>query len=170
MSEFDPNQAISAIEKYDITHLHEAPAVLKDLLEADRVSSADFDSIKTVAYCGAPISDKLFNSIEYELEPVYLSNDYGATEVYTPLVALNLLDHRNPNLLGPSNINNQTRVVELRSKNPNATTELGSEGELIVDTSAVTVFDKYWKRPIKTAEAVIDGWYFTGNAAIEKKS
>lgn len=164
MPEFDPELAVETIDREGVTHLHESPTVFRELLATDAAETADFDDVTTISYVGAPMSESLFAEVEAAFDPTYLSNDYGATEAYTPLACLNLRQYDDPRLLGPSNFDNRTRIVEIGSDDPEAVVEPGVEGELIVDSDAPTVFDGYWEKPEQTDEAMVDGWYFTGDA------
>jgi len=57
----------------------------------------------------------------------------------------------------------RARIIRVGGDGPGDIVAPGKEGELIVDSTAGTVFVEYLKRPDATSEKLRDGWYFTGD-------
>lgn len=165
MPQFDPERAVEAIDEWNVTALHEAPTIFQGLLSTDNINEADVNCVSRVAFSGAPMSTSLFERVDEVFDPDRFTNIYGNTETYDPLQFVELRRHGDPMIVGWSNTFHRTRIVELNSRDPEATVEQGVEGELIVHTDSPASFSKYWNKPKETDKAIVDGWYFTGDAA-----
>lgn len=168
MPEFDPEVAVRAIDEYGVTALHEAPTIFQHLLNTDALEDASMDSVTTIAYSGAPMSTTLFERIDDVFEPDRFTDIYGNTETYDPLEFVDLRTVDQPTVAGNSHTFHRTRIVELGSDDPVATVEPGVEGELIVHTDSPASFTEYLNKPEETAASIVDGWYFTGDAAYQR--
>lgn len=165
MSQFDPETAVRAIEEHQVTALHEAPTIFANMLDSDAIEETDLSSVKAIGYSGAPMSQSIFDRTIETFEPDHIANLYGTTEVYGTLAYLDLHDIGDPTVTGPANVGIETRVVEVGTNDPTARVEPGTQGELIVNTDSSVSFEGYWNKPEATAEAIHDGWLFTGDAA-----
>jgi len=170
MLDYDPEQAVRAISEYSVTALHEAPTIYRNLLDTDAIEDVSVDSVSKISYSGAPMSTSLFDEVLDVFEPDHISNAYGSTEVYGSLAYMNLKDIGDPAVCGPAGIFIQTRIVEPDSDDPTAEVPSGEEGELIINTDSPVAFDEYWNKPQETAEAIHNGWLFTGDAARETEN
>lgn len=168
MPEFDPETAVEAIDREGVTALHEAPTIFKQLLDTDAIDGADVSSVSKIAYSGAPMSTALFEAVDRTFAPDRFTNIYGNTETYDPLQYVDLRTVDTPTVVGDSNLFHRTRIVALEATDPAATVEPGIEGELIVHTDSPAAFTEYLNKPTETAASIIDGWYFTGDAAYER--
>ena len=168
MPEFNPELAVKAIDSEGMTALHEAPTIFQHLLNADAMGDTSGDSVETIAYSGAPMSTTLFEAVDETFEPDRFTNIYGNTETYDPLEFVDLRTVDEPTVAGNSHTFHRTKIVELDSRDPNAEVAAGTEGELVVHTDSPASFTEYLNKPEETRNAVIDGWYFTGDAAYER--
>lgn len=168
MPEFDPEAAVRAIEREGVTALHEAPTIFQHLLGTDAIGDASLESVETIAYSGAPMSTTLFEAVDDTFDPERFTNIYGNTETYDPLEFVDLRTVDKPTVAGNSHTFHRTRIVELGSADPEATVDPGIEGELVVHTDSPSSFSEYLNKPEETHEAIVDGWYFTGDAAYER--
>jgi malonyl-CoA/methylmalonyl-CoA synthetase len=84
---------------------------------------------------------------------------YGMTEL--GMVLTNHLDHRVPGHVGRPFPGVEVRVVDDQGHD----VEPGTQGELLV--RGPQIFTGYWNRPEVTAEAFVDGWFRTGDVAVE---
>jgi 2-furoate---CoA ligase len=147
MPEFDPELAVRALDDEGVTALHEAPTIFQHLLGTDAAEGASLDTVSTVAYSGAPMSTTLFEAVDEAFEPDRFTNIYGYTETYDPLEFVDLRTVDKPTVAGNSHTFHRTRIVERDSKDPERTV------------------DGYLNKPEETDAAIVDGWYFTGDAA-----
>jgi len=164
MPDFDPEAYVREIDARDVTVLFTAPTVLTQALEADAAEDASFDSLRVLMYGGEKVGARRRERIEAAFDPERMINVYGATEVYHPLE----LTH--PEHSGRNGLFYRRRIVEFDASDPSAEVSVGTEGELVIDTDSPIVFDGYWQKPEETAEAIVDGWFFTGDAAYETEA
>lgn len=161
MAEFDPDRYLEVIEKEAVTVVFTAPTILNQLVNCEGIESANLDSVRVLGYGGEPIGENLAARVAELFEPERMINIYGNTESYHPLGLSHPVHSRRNGLFY------RTKIVELNAKDPSAIVETGTEGELIIDTAGPITFDGYWEAPEETAEAIVDGWFFTGDAAYE---
>jgi len=103
--------------------------------------------LKVILSGGAPLGTDLWGT--WERLGVRVVQGYGATEC-SPIVASHRLHRRLPNSVGWP-----VRGVEVR---------LGDGGEVHVRGASVT--PGYWMDEARTAEALADGWYRTGDVGV----
>ncbi|MCO8256700.1 acyl--CoA ligase [Haladaptatus sp. AB618] len=164
MPEFDPERCVRSIPEWNVSALHEAPTIFNQYLETDAIDEADVSSVRAVGYSGAPMSSNLFDRVVDVFDPEHITNQYGTTEAFGTTAHAALDGDDNPAMTGPANLFYEVRIVELDGT-PDDVVERGTEGELIVNTDSPLAFDGYLNKPERTAEAVRDGWFFTGDAA-----
>jgi len=164
VAEFDPETVARAIETYEVSALHEAPTIFQQLLATDAIDDVDVSSVRTLGFSGAPMNEGTFDAVLELFDPDHFANLYGTTEAYGTLAYYDLQDGLDPATTGPANVFHDTRVVELRSNDPDAVVDPGEEGELAVNTDSPITFDGYWNKPEETENAIHDGWFFTGDA------
>jgi 2-furoate---CoA ligase len=167
--EFNPELAVQAIEREGVTALHEAPTIFQHMLQSDAITEASLETVSTIAYSGSPMGETLFEAVDDVFDPDRFTNIYGNTETYDPLEFVDLRTVDKPTVVGNSHTFHRTRIVELEAKDPEATVDPGVEGELIVHTKSPASFTEYLNKPGETEKAIVDGWYFTGDAVYERE-
>jgi acyl-CoA synthetase (AMP-forming)/AMP-acid ligase II len=61
------------------------------------------------------------------------------------------------------------RIIEVGGT-PDQIVGVGQEGELIIDANVDTIFSSYLNRPDATAEALRDGWYYSGDVCLKHEN
>ena len=101
---------------------------------------------------------------ETAFKPEVLVNHYGSTEVYTFSICEHIREK--PGCAGRAAMNGTLRVVKAERERrvaPGETVAQGEVGEIIVGADSDEAFAGYLNRPDASAEALRDGWYFTGD-------
>lgn len=194
MPEFDPKKCLRLIYEEDVTALHAVPVMYKHMIHgrekmreqrqetlagtvsslvhqfSQRVGVAEggpFASVEFVTSSAAPISDELFQDITDVIDPSYFYNTYGMSEIFPPYAKVNLRGEDDSRIFGHAESTQGLRIVELGSDDPTTETAVGEEGELIVKQDCAGAFNGYWSDHDEASATIIDGWYFTRDAAIE---
>jgi long-chain acyl-CoA synthetase len=163
---FEPEAAIAAIERHQITAVPLVPTMLNMLLPAAEAGQHDVSSVRSIVYGGSGIApDRLARAVKVFGE-VFVQF-FGLSETPMPLSALSPRDHRfDPSGPVPVRLASAGRVnpfVELRiCDEERRELPAGELGEVIVRGDVVMA--GYWGQPEQTA-AMIDaeGWAVTGD-------
>ena len=161
LREINPLVILDLIEQQKIRHGFLVPAVIMMLTQVPGVKKRDFSSFKIMAYGASPIAESLLLEA-VDLFGCQFTQVYGLTE--TAGVGTYMLpeDHdpargklRSCGIPYPGT---QIRCVDADGKE----VIQGDVGEITIKSDVL--MKGYWKRPEATAEAVKDGWFYTGDA------
>jgi acyl-CoA synthetase (AMP-forming)/AMP-acid ligase II len=146
----EPDAICRAIEQFRATRVHCLPAIWRrvlEYLETDRGRAVDLSSVRLADAATQATPLELLAAIERALPNAKIRVIYGSTEagVVTTLDPVDM--HRKPGSVGPAA--------------PFSTTRVDASGELCV--RGPLLFDGYFENPEATAEALVDGWYRTGD-------
>ncbi len=163
--EVNPMEIIELIPKYGMTHALLVPAVLQFVLAVPGASDADFSSMRTLVYGASPISEAVLVG-SMALFGCEFAQAYGLTETTGGVVQLDPEDHDpggdRAHLLRAAG--KPWGDVELRIVDAESLQDLpdGQVGEVWVKSKQV--MKGYWKNPEATRDAIVDGWFRTGDA------
>jgi acyl-CoA synthetase (AMP-forming)/AMP-acid ligase II len=159
----DAGETLRLISVERVTHLIVAPSFLSLLLEHRGCAGTDFSSLRVITYAGSPISPSLLERAQPVFRCDFLQY-YGATETTGEVTCLAPEDHRGAR---PDRLRSCGRPipgVELRI--------IGSDGRELppgevgeIQVRAPFLMNGYWNLPEATAEAIVQGWYRTADAA-----
>jgi len=155
------------VRDYRVTFLMATPTFLQAYMR--RCSPEDFGSLDFVLVGAEKLPERLALAFEdrFGVKPL---EGYGATEC-APVVAVNTRDFRAPGFrqvggkrgrIGHPLPGISIRIVDPDTREPVAA---GAAGLLLV--RGPNVMQGYLGKPEKTAEALQDGWYVTGDIATE---
>jgi long-chain acyl-CoA synthetase len=154
---FEVDTTLKTISKEKPTIFPGAPTMYIALLNDPKISTYNLSSIKACISGSASLPLEIQQSFE-RITKGKLVEGYGLTEA-SPVT------HCNPiwgkRVLGSIGLpwpNTQAKIVSLESSEE---IPVGEVGELIV--KGPQVMQGYWKRPEETAEAIQDGWLYTGD-------
>ena len=156
---FAPEATLNAIEHDRPTLTVLVPATIQAMIEHPRWSQAKFDSLRAVSTGSTQVPQRLVDAFTSRGTPVL--QVYGSTEtspvaVYTRLSG----DWRRPGSTGLPGLLCEARIVD------DAGDELpaGTAGEVVV--RGPNVLSEYWNNPKATAEALREGWYYSGDIGV----
>jgi len=157
---FDPAAVLAAIERERITHTVFVPTMLAMLLDAPEFDGADLSSLHNIQYAASPISPELQRRV-LERFPCEVAQFYGMTEAAPTVSHLTPDDHRR----------GMGRTASMGAPVPGVQVQVrgaggeplpaGEIGELWIRGPNIML--GYWNRPDATADALVDGWYRSGD-------
>ena len=154
---FDAETACQLIEKHKATVLVAVPTIFIYLINHPGRKNYDLTSLRIGDTGGGPVPVDLKLDFEKEVG-MFLAESYGLTEA-SPVVCVERPGReRRLGSCGLTLPTIQTRVVDQDGKD----VPPGEVGELIV-SGYPHIMEGYWKMPEETAEAIRDGWLYTGD-------
>ena len=161
MSSFDPASALDLIERHSITYLFSLPTLYSAMVSAPAYRPERVKSLQTVYWGGSPIEPALLEQLDREW-PATLGHIYGTTETMCPLCNTNPVGEHDVLLPAYS-----SRVRVALEDDPETSAAPGEAGELLIDATTDATFSGYLFRPDVSADRVRNGWYHTGDAAVQ---
>jgi long-chain acyl-CoA synthetase len=162
MRRFDARLVSEQVPRYRPSVFPGVPAMYSAINHLKRIERYNLHSIRLCVSGAAELPQEVVAEFE-RLTGGRLVEGYGLTEA-SPLVAANPLWESGVRKTGSVGIplpDTDLRIVDLESGT--RTLPVGEAGELIV--RGPQVMDGYWHAPEQTAEAIRDGWLFTGDVA-----
>ena len=161
LREIDPGLILRLIPEKQIAHAFWVPAVILMLTQVPGVKDVDFSSLKMVSYGASPIAESLLLEAK-ELMGCNFCQLYGLTETVGAGTFLPPEAH-DPSWgkLRSCGVPYPGSVVRCVDENGKPVAQ-GDVGEIVI--KANFVMKGYWNRPEATADAVRDGFFYTGDA------
>jgi long-chain acyl-CoA synthetase len=158
---FDPGVALDLIEGLGVTVTLLVPTMLAALSEEQLARPRDVGTLAAICHGGSPIATETLRRAHSAFPGTELVHIYGATET-APIATWvrneeRLLDEPQARSCGQPAVG-----VDVAIHGPDgADVAQGDVGEVVVRGDNVMV--GYWNKPQQTAEALVDGWYRTGD-------
>ncbi len=157
-----PDIIFDAFAAAPITRAGFVPAVIQMIINHPRFSKEQFATLDYIFYGGSPIPSALLDQAMRKIGCRF-HQFFGMTESSIAGTSLYSHDHdlARPELLescGQANSDTEIRIVDA-DRNPLPTGETGE-----VALKSPCIMKGYHKRPKETAEVLVDGWYYTGDA------
>jgi acyl-CoA synthetase (AMP-forming)/AMP-acid ligase II len=157
----DGEEILRRVERLGVTLLCAAPAVVAAILDAAAARRATGDEVPgrdrvRIVVAGAPPPSKTIERLEGELGWEFIQI-YGLTET-SPLLTINRAraEWDGREAAERARLQSQAGVpavgVRLR---------VGEDGEVLARSNHV--FAGYWEQPDESAQALVDGWFHTGD-------
>ena len=154
----DGAEILRRVDQHGVTLMCGAPAVVNMVLDAAATWAGEIpgrDRVRIVV-AGAPPPTRTIERVETELGWEFIQI-YGLTET-SPLLTINRTRAEFDDL-SPAD-----RAVKLNRAGAPAIgcqMDVDAEGEVLARSNVV--MDGYWEQPEATAEAIVDGWFHTGD-------
>jgi len=153
---FDAAQALEILVRERATIFAGVPTMYAALLAAAGDDEPDLSALRTCVSGGAALPVELLRRFEETFGCVILEG-YGLSET-SPVASFNHPDRpRRPGTIGTP-IDGVEMDVRTADGTPAAT---GEVGEIVI--RGHNIMKGYWRRPEATAEAIVDGWFRTGD-------
>jgi acyl-CoA synthetase (AMP-forming)/AMP-acid ligase II len=163
---FTPAGVIQAVAAERITSMMMIPVMLQFLLDDPNARTADWSSLRIVGYGASPISEALLERAFALFPQVDFVQGYGMTELSAAVTYLTA-EYHTPEGRRLGKLSSAGRA--LNGVDVRVVDALGQElprgqvGEIAVRSPCV--MSGYWNLPEATAQALRDGWMYTGDAA-----
>jgi long-chain acyl-CoA synthetase len=156
---FDPEKALTAIERDQVTVFEGVPTMYAALLDHPERDRFDVRTLRLCVSGGAALAVELLRRFERTFDCMVLEG-YGLSET-SPVACFN-----HPNMeRRPGSIGTPVEGVEMRLVDDDRRLAApGSVGEVAI--RGHNVMKGYWNLPDATAEAIdADGWFYSGDVA-----
>ena len=157
---FDADELLSLIPRYGVTTLCCPPTMYRMFSQVD-IDKYDFSTLVYSTTAGEALNPDLFDFWKKHTG-LTIYEGFGQTE--TPLTIANLTGSTpRPGYMGKPVPQYITRILGEAGN----FCKVGQTGEVCIDVSqgAPGIMMEYYRNPAKTAEAIHDGWYHTGDTA-----
>lgn len=162
---FDPAEMLRLTERWHGTFTVASITVFIALMNHPDIKTRNLSSMKKLFSGGAPVSPAVVENFQ-AITGTYIHNIYGLTETTSP-------SHATP-LGGRAPVDSDSGALAVGLPIPNtickivdvatgAELPVGEIGELI--TKGPQVVAGYWQKPEETANAIRDGYLYTGDVA-----
>jgi len=153
---FQPAEALQAIARRRPTLTLVVPAVMSALTQHPAWRTTDISCLRAVGAGSSIIPLDLIHAFHVRGVPV--CQIYGSTETAPVAIVLRREDAmRKEGSTGTSALHCEARIVDEQGRE----VARGTPGEILV--RGPNVMSGYWRDPAATAEALVDGWFHTGD-------
>ena len=157
---FDADELLSLIARYGVTTMCCPPTMYRMFSQVD-IDKYDFSTLQYSTTAGEALNPDLFD-FWLEHTGLIIYEGFGQTE--TPLTIANLRGSspRSGSMGKPTPMYN-TKILDDEGNE----CKVGQTGEICIEVAhgAPGIMLEYYRNPAKTAEAIYDGWYHTGDTA-----
>jgi long-chain acyl-CoA synthetase len=157
---FDPVECLRLVAEHRITVMFGAPTMYTALVAAAGAERHDLSSVRLAISGAAPLPPEVLRRFK-ELFGVDVYEGYGLTETSPTLTSNRMAGAPRPGSIGKPLPGVEIRLVDEAGRD----VELGDPGEILA--RGPNVFRGYWQKDAETERAFLDGWFRTGDVAVE---
>jgi fatty-acyl-CoA synthase len=156
---FDVEETLKVIQAEKCTVILGVPTIFQMWMDSPSFKTADFSHVHFFISGGAPCPPSLMDAWR-KAKGVIFRQGYGLTEVGANCFAMTDEDSvPKTGSVGKPIFHSQMRIVDEAGNDA----PVGQTGELLIKGPHVCL--GYWKREDATREAIVDGWFHTGDVA-----
>ncbi len=168
LPKFTVESFCEAVQKHGVTTTWVVPTILGMLLDYPDRTKYDLSSLSTVVYGGAPMPVERLKEALAIFGPIFVQV-FGLSETPHPIISMGKSDHAGGEKgglderlvsTGRPSLGVEVRLVAEDGQDA----KVGEIGEIVVRGDNVMV--GYWNNPEATAEAIKEGWFYTGDLAV----
>ncbi len=153
---FDPAKALEIIQRDRVTVFQGVPTMYGAMLNHPERDSYDTSSLRVCMSGGAAMPGEVMRGFE-EAFACKVLEGYGLSET-SPVASFNHPNReRKPGSIGTPIEGVEMKVVDDDGKE----VDQGEVGEIVI--KGHNVMKGYWERPEATEEAIVDGWFHSGD-------
>jgi long-chain acyl-CoA synthetase len=160
----DTNYMISKMKEYEgkIALMYNVPTLYMMLLNNRKFKKIDVSSIEGYISGAAPFPSKNIMEFEDVVGQEKLVEAYGMTEA-SPGVTMNpYLGKKKIGTVGLPFPNTLVKIVNVTDRSK--IVPIGEPGEIAI--KGPQIFQGYWNKPKETENALVDGWFYSGDVGI----
>ena len=165
LPKFDVLDVLKTVEKYQINSATLVPTMFQMMLDHPEFGDFDLSSLKMVAYGAAPMAVALLNRVIAAFPEVEIFQTFGMTEASPILTTLDSRYHvlEGDNAKKRGSVGKAVDHVELKIvDDDDIELAIGETGQILARGD--NIMTGYWHLPEQTEEALVGGWYHTGDA------
>ena len=168
--QFEPVEWMTLVEQEKANRAMMVPTMLKMILDHQEFQNHDLSSLEVITYGAAPMPLEVIRRAIAMLPGTFFINAFGQTETAATITMLPPEDHilegsdeeievklKRLTSIGKPLEDVEVRIVSDEGKQ----VELGETGEIVARGSRL--MKGYWKQEQATAEALREGWLYTGD-------
>ena len=160
MRSFDPARVLDLIQRHRVTTMFGVPAMFQFMSLVPSFAEADLSSVRMFVCGGAPVPEPLIRL--YGERGIMFTQGYGLTET-SPFVTI-VPPADTARKIGSAGLPPFFTDVRLVDDEDREVTQPGERGEIVV--RGPNIMKGYWNRPDATADAIVNGWFHTGDVGI----
>jgi acyl-CoA synthetase (AMP-forming)/AMP-acid ligase II len=158
MYKWDAKEALRLIDKHNLQSVSGAPMVVENFLDEAEAQNLSLDHLFSLASGGQAQPAYLTAKVKQRVPNGMLGAGYGMTEANSTICSV----AGNAYLDNPTSCGFSLPIVDLQLRDDDGKVVTGRErGEIFV--RGPMLMTEYYNRPKATAEALVDGWYATGD-------
>jgi fatty-acyl-CoA synthase len=169
---FSPADYFASIERHRATEILAVPTMTVALLEYPGLAGCDLSSLTAILSGAAPAPVWLWQKVQAELGVTDITTGYGMTEcggAMTMTLPEDPLEFHSstvgrPKLAGAAGVDGDLCVYKTVDPVTGEDLPGGAEGELA--STGPTHMLGYWNKPEETAQALRDGWVYSGDLGV----
>jgi acetyl-CoA synthetase len=157
---FDPETAMSIIERYDVTNYFAPPTALRMMAQLDATDRWDVSSVRVIPSGGESLGQSIVEWAEEVFDGAAVHEAYGQTEANMVAGDCTAFVESIEGKIGKRAPGHELAIVD--PETAEATVPPGETGEIAVGYEGNPVcFKEYWGKPEKTDAKVKNGWLLT---------
>ncbi|MET1178578.1 acyl--CoA ligase [Peribacillus simplex] len=156
---FDPNKYLQLLQVNNISVLCCTPTEYRLMAKVDNIEKYSLSALRSAVSAGEPLNRQVIDTFKKHFD-VEVRDGYGQTE-NTLLVGTLMGMEIKPGSMGKPTPGNKVDIID-KEGNP---VKSGEVGDIAVHRSTPALFVEYYKDPERTAKALREDWYITGDQA-----